>query len=314
MVAALRAFGSHEPDASVRNPDWLAERLLGPSERQLIEAHPVSAALSENYLKGRQNRDVAGMSNVLLIRTRFIDDYMDRALQSGAAQVVILGAGFDTRAYRFSDLLKDTLVFEVDYHSTQRLKKLRLEQALGAIPPHVRFVEIDFERNTLADALAAAGYKSGRKTFFIWEGVSMYLSEPSVRQTLRTMAEMSAAGSSLVMDFAGHAMIEVLREFPHIPQHKYTTAWGEPWIFGVPDRREREFFLDCGFQLRETLTFFGRDARRRYLTRADGTTLSIRREKPQGSLWTFARLMWILLTRGSKWYAVAELVRTSEQR
>jgi len=73
------------------------------------------------------------------------------------------------------------------------------------------------------------------------------------------------------MDFASQAMLELLEKFPHIPQHKYTTAWGEPWTFGVPDRREREFFLECGLQLRETVSFFRRDAAKRYLTRADGT-------------------------------------------
>jgi methyltransferase (TIGR00027 family) len=308
VVAALRAFGFREPDSSVRNPDWLAERLLGPAELQLITEHPVARALLEDYAKGRRNREVAGMSNLLLIRTRFIDEHMQRALADGAKQVVVLGAGFDTRAYRYADLLKDKTVFEVDYRSTQQLKKSRLEKVLGSIPSHVRFAEIDFQRDTLRDVLVAAGYNTDERTFFIWEGVSMYLSEQSVRETLRTIAEYSASGSSVVMDFAGRAMIEMLAKFPHIPQHRYTSAWGEPWIFGVPDTREREFFLECGLQLRETLSFFGRDAAKRYLTRADGTRLgSVRGGAPQRDFWTIARLLWMFFTRRSKWYAVAEL-------
>src|SRR5919198_44744 len=101
VVAALRAFGAREPDPAVRNPDWLAERLIGPDDLQLIREHPISQALRDDYHKGRENREVAGMSNLMLVRTRFIDDRMKRALDEGATQVVILGAGFDTRAYRF---------------------------------------------------------------------------------------------------------------------------------------------------------------------------------------------------------------------
>jgi methyltransferase (TIGR00027 family) len=309
VVAALRAYGAREPDPSVRNPDWLAERLLGPAQLQLITEHPIGGALQEDYEKGRQNREVAGMSNLLLIRTRFIDDHLQAALENGATQVVVLGAGFDTRAYRYADRLKGKKVFEVDYQSTQQIKKQRLEEALGSIPSHVQFAEIDFKRDTLRDVLRAAGYTPVEKTFFIWEGVSMYLSEQSVRETLRTIANYSAPGSSLVMDFASQAMLELLEKFPHIPQHKYTTAWGEPWTFGVPDRREREFFLECGLQLRETVSFFRRDAAKRYLTRADGTMIgSVRGGSPPGQYWTIVRLMWMFLTRRSDWYSVAELV------
>jgi methyltransferase (TIGR00027 family) len=309
VVAALRAYGSREPAPDVRNPDWLAERILGPAEIKLITEHPVAAALGENYDKGRSNSEVSGMSNLLLIRTRFIDDHMLRAIENGASQVVILGAGFDTRAYRFSSLLKDKTVFEVDSQQTQHVKKRRLKEVLGSIPSHVRFAEIDFKRNSLIDVLRNAGYRPGERTFFIWEGVSMYLPEQSVRETLQSVADNAAPGSGLVMDFANHALIELLRRFPRLPQHKYTTAWGEPWIFGLPDHREHEFFKECGLMLRELLGFFGRDAVRKYLTRPDGTTLgAVRGGLPPGDLWTVLRLIWMFFTSRSKWYAMAEAV------
>src|SRR4030095_13127203 len=81
VVAALRAFGAREPDAAVRNPDWLAERLISPAELQLIHEHPVSHAMTGDYEKGRQDIEVAGMQNLMLIRTRFIDEHVERALQ-----------------------------------------------------------------------------------------------------------------------------------------------------------------------------------------------------------------------------------------
>src|SRR6185369_7480324 len=134
-VAALRAFGAREPDPAVRNPDWLAERLVGQQQLALIKDHPVAAALQQDYREARRNREVSGMANLLLVRTRFIDDHLKRAIEGGSSQVVILGAGFDTRAYRFGDLLKNKLVIEVDYQSTQEIKRQRLKEAAISIPP-----------------------------------------------------------------------------------------------------------------------------------------------------------------------------------
>src|SRR5579872_4147356 len=104
VVAAARAFGAREPDERVRNPDSLAERLLGPEELDLIREHPIASALGEDYQQARRNPVVAGLSNFMLVRTRFIDDHLQAAIQNGATQLVILGAGFDTRPYRFRDL------------------------------------------------------------------------------------------------------------------------------------------------------------------------------------------------------------------
>jgi O-methyltransferase involved in polyketide biosynthesis len=121
--------------------------------------------------------------------------------------------------------------------------------------------------------ISSAGYRPSEKSFLIWEGVSMYLPEAAVRKTLRTIAKHSAPASTLVMDFAGRAMIDILEEFPNLPQHKYTTHWGEPWIFGLPDKQEREFFRECGLELCNVCSFFEAVAINRYLTRSDGTKL-----------------------------------------
>src|SRR5262245_9959743 len=106
LTSAARAFGSREPDASVRNPDWLADRLMGPAELALIADHPISAALDRGFQEGIENPDVFGFIWLMLVRTRYIDEMVERAVRAGATQLVILGAGFDTRAHRFGDMLK----------------------------------------------------------------------------------------------------------------------------------------------------------------------------------------------------------------
>ena len=306
MVAAARAFGAREPDASVRNPDHLAATFLGPDERRLIGEHPIAAALDEDYEQARQRSEVAGISNMMLVRTRYIDDRLERAIEAGATQFVILGAGFDTRAYRFGALLKDVQVFEVDYPSTQEFKKRRVAEVLGSMPPNVTFVEIDFKHEKLIDVLRAAGYQPGAKTFFIWEGVSMYLTGSAVRDTLRTIADSSGPGSSLAMDFAGEAIIDMMQKSPDNPMNRFSSGWGEPWTFGIPDGREKEFFRECGLELREIMTLFSRDAVKRYTTRANGKRLSPGRVP----LTTALRMMWWFvraIRTKSKWYALADL-------
>jgi methyltransferase (TIGR00027 family) len=259
----------------------------------------------------------------MLVRTRFIDERLERALNDGAAQVVILGAGFDTRAYRFQDLLAGTNVFEVDYHSTQELKKRRVQEALGSLPTNVVYVEIDFKREALLDVLHRGAYQPGEKTFFIWEGVSMYLPEASVRETLRAIASSAAPGSRVVMDFVGRISIEAFEKFPNHPQRELTDTWGEPWVFGLPDGRERRFFDECGLELCVFFPFTNRTVRP-YMMREDGTRLGPsrreamqaaareRRERPRSgsrlkSLWKALPFIWKMLARRATWYAVAEL-------
>ena len=308
LVAASRAFGSHESDSTVRNPDWMAERIIGPAELDLIRDHPIVDALKEDYDQARQRIEVAGSSNLMLIRTRFIDECLERAVRDGIRQLVILGAGFDTRAYRFETLLKEIRIIEVDSESTQKVKKQRVIAILGSLPTHVTYAAIDFKQQDLIDVLRTAGYDPAQKTFFVWEGVSMYLSEETVRRTLNLLAGHSAAGSSLVMDYAGRAFVDILEKQPNHPQHMYTTGWGEPWVFGVPDRGDEKFFAECGFQTRQVLGCFGPAVSKKYLTRKDGTRLD---RGGRGSLKMFVRMLPMILTlimHKSRGYALAELV------
>ncbi len=270
LTAAARALGSREPDASVRNPDWLADRLIGPAELQLIAEHPLSGALGRDFSEAVNDPDVFGFAWLMLVRTRFIDELLERALRNGASQVVILGAGFDTRAHRFAELLEGRRVIEVDYGATQEYKKARVAAALGAIPDHLTYAPIDFTTDTLAHVLFRAGYRPDEKTFYICEGVSMYVPEEGIRQTLRTVAEISAPGSSMMFEYMNRSGIEFSKTYP-TGVVKNARDWGEPFLFGVPDGRDREFFLETGLELGEALKIGSPESVKRYATCADGT-------------------------------------------
>jgi methyltransferase (TIGR00027 family) len=275
LVAAARAFGSRDPDAGVRNPDHLADTLIGPEEIALITDHPVSKGLSQDYAVASQDPHVAILTSLMIFRTRFIDAALERAVKNGASQIVLLGAGFDSRAHRFSDLLSHCRVIEVDAAPTQQYKQHRVAATIGAPPQNHTYLTVDFSKDNLADSLQAAGFLPGEKSFFIWEGVSMYLSEENIRKTLQIVASLSAPGSSLVLDYVNSHGINMSRLTPNGPG-TIPAQWGEPWIFGVPGTNGDEFFRELGFHPGTPLSLTSPEAMRQYAVRKDGTTYAQR--------------------------------------
>jgi len=279
-VAAGRAVGAREPDPSVRNPDYLAEKLLGDPATLTLD-HPAVRALSLPYDEAMQNVEVVNIVRAMLVRTRFIDDALERAVAGGAKQVAILGAGFDSHAYRCEQLLADVKVFEIDRAATQALKRQRVSDVLGTPPSNLTYVPIDFQREHLPDVLAWHGYDAGLRTFFILEGVTMYVPEDGVRATLRFVAS-HPPGSTIVFDFVYRPMIDMIAKADPATTPKAARPFlerflnlikDEPWVFGLPVGTEREFVGECGLELRELITIGGEDSLKRYVTTADGTQL-----------------------------------------
>jgi methyltransferase (TIGR00027 family) len=187
-------------------------------------------------------------------RVTFFDAAVDRHLAT-IAQFVILGAGFDTRAFR---LPKDARVqsFEVDAPKTQALKRAMLHKA-GIDTNGVTFVSADFERDDWLARLVAAGFDSGKPALFLWEGVMMYLDREAVESTLRKIAS-TAKGSIVAFDYFTTEVLE-----SRAPYMRYaragTSAAGEPLKFGIdstPPSRERlaELLRSCGLSLGEQRT------------------------------------------------------------
>jgi methyltransferase (TIGR00027 family) len=277
-VAAGRAVGSREPDPSVRNPDYLAEKLLGDPAALDVD-HPAVRALSLGYDDAMQNPEVIGIVRAMLIRTRFIDEALERAMAAGATQVAVLGAGFDSHAYRFRELLARAKVFEIDRPVTQALKRQRVLEVVDDPPENLTYVPIDFQREDLRDVLARHGYDTSRRTFFILEGVTMYVPEEVVRATFAFIAA-HPPGSSVVFDFVSRPMVDFLAKgnLDSIPeaarpgyQRFLDLLKDEPWVFGVPVDGERVFFEGTGLELREFFVIGGEESLKRYVTKADGT-------------------------------------------
>jgi methyltransferase (TIGR00027 family) len=133
-------------------------------------------------------------------RTRFAEDALTAAVARGVRQLVVLGAGLDTYAYR-TTLGQSLRIFEVDHPSTQAWKREQLTQTAIPVPRTLTFVPVDFERETLADGLATAGFDPTQQTFFTWLGVAPYLTERAVFSTLGFIASL-LGGAHVVFDYS----------------------------------------------------------------------------------------------------------------
>jgi len=235
-VTAARAVGAKDPDPQSRNPDYLAIKFLGPRERAVLPDVPMDALDLDFDSAIKVGFPVA----VMTYRTKRFDAALLDALQNGATQVVVLGAGFDSRAYRFQSQLGSVHVMEVDLGATQTYKKQRLSEILDAIPPNVSFVPMDFTKDNLLDQLRNAGYSEQQNTFFLWEGVTYYLPEAAVKDTLHFVRDHSASASRVAFDYFGASNSTV-----NNPNSLYA-RWGEPVLFGFPNDRAREYVQQEG--------------------------------------------------------------------
>ena len=180
----------------------------------------------------------------MVSRTRYIDEALEEALADGARQIVVLGAGFDSRAYRFRGRLGGVRFFEVDYGPTQECKRRRLQEIFGSLPTHVMYVALDFTRDELPTQLRKHGYSAKERTLFIWEGVTMYLPAAAIQSTLRTIRDHAAPGSTVVFDY-------LLRTHPAMNNPRsQQVVWGEPLIFGF-DGNATEFVRQEGLEVVE---------------------------------------------------------------
>jgi methyltransferase (TIGR00027 family) len=139
----------------------------------------------------------------IAIRSRIAEDALAAAMKRGVRQLVVLGAGLDTYAYR-APQSQNLRIFEVDHPATQAWKRQRLIEAAIPLPAALTFVPIDFERETLADGLAAAGFDSTQQTFFTWLGVVPYLTDEAIFATLGTIAGLPG-GAHVVFDYVNPA-------------------------------------------------------------------------------------------------------------
>jgi methyltransferase (TIGR00027 family) len=202
-----------------------------------------------------------GLGNVIG-RTCFIDRALGSALRDGVDQVVILGAGYDCRAFRLPELAA-VRTFEVDHPDTQTRKRRVLDQLGASSSGDLNFVPVDFDRDSLATAMATSGFVSGARNFFIWEGVTQYLLAESVEETMRFVADSSCAGSWIAFTYVDLGLVLGTKRFPGAGRlMALLRSSGEPFRFGIDPTQLDAFLKARGFEFADEAA--GAEYRDRY--------------------------------------------------
>ena len=160
--------------------------------------------------------------------------------------MVILGAGYDSRAFRFNALKEKARVFEIDHPDSQKIKKEKVRKIFGSLPEHVVYVPVDFNKEKLDEKLYESGYDKNLKTLFIWEGVTLYITAEAVDETLDFIVNNSGQGSSVIFDYAYESFIDGrMKEAEKVIKGQANI--GEPLTFGIEDGTIMEFLGERGF-------------------------------------------------------------------
>ena len=258
--------------------DPVAARLLRLPDERWRRSAPVRAERVRQELRRAgllPSRPAIGARRLraqLVVRARYAEDQLQAAIERGVTQYVVLAAGLDTFALRRTDLQGTLTVFEVDHPGTQADKRRRIESAGLDWPGNLELVPIDFEHQSLSEALHQSSFDDRSPAFFSWLGVTYYLTREAICQTLRCIAER-AAGSDLVLDYwRSQAPLSLSDRALLNATRMAVRAQAEPMLSFFEPHQLRELAAGSGLELVDDLS--ATMAGERYLAgRRDGLVL-----------------------------------------
>jgi methyltransferase (TIGR00027 family) len=246
-VSVFRALEAARSPAVRLFSDPYATELLTPGARRAFALcrlpllGPSLLAVADAFLYGQRA--------FVLARTSLIDSALEEALARGVEQVLILGAGYDSRAHRIRGIER-ARVFEVDHPATQASKRTLLDGVVGRLPGHIVFVPVDFNRDSLRDCLETTGFRVGGSCFVIWEGVTEYLDPAAVDATFRLLARTVAPGSEVAFTYLDRRLLDGSRSFRAGARHLAMMRWmAEPFTFGIDPADLGAYLAERGFAL-----------------------------------------------------------------
>jgi methyltransferase (TIGR00027 family) len=273
-MAALRAAATAERDPVLRGPDDLAARFVSARlEVQTLAKLPglrrLLRPLAERFLPGGYFYELA--------RVKHIDRILTAELEGGLEQLLILGAGYDSRPYRFAQELVGVRVFEVDLPSVSAVKRRKAARIRAEARSRVRYVEADLGRPTLADRLSAHGYRTDAATLVILSGVAPYLEEAAVHRLFEFVGAHTDPRTSIVFDYVYDEMVRGDDGFYGASDiRRRLETLGEPLEFGLPAGGAARWTERFGLTVASDV--HPADLAHRYLRRADG----VRAGEPYG--------------------------------
>ncbi len=237
-VAGVRAVEMARPEA---------DRIVSDPYAKALVPGGILFSLSLWIIKsGLYDRMAPGAIAFILGRERYIDDYVKACLKEGFDQVIILGAGFDTRALRIPGIER-TRVFEIDQPATQAVKLERLKKVIDPLPAHITFIPADLNTQELGEVLRSGGYDERGRTLFIWQGVIYFLQSEGVDGTLAFIAKHSKPGSAVIFDYIYNETLRDTTQGYGKALARAGKTSGEPYIFGIDRGQVGPFLTQRGF-------------------------------------------------------------------
>ncbi|WP_440947790.1 class I SAM-dependent methyltransferase [Methanosarcina sp. T3] len=250
-IALIRAGESRRPKDERICYDPYAIRFISPEILEFAARNP------EKYKAEieRLEQLFPGLANSAVARVRYFDDVVKASVDDGLEQLVILGAGYDTRAYRIEGL-KNIKVFEVDHPDTQRVKIEKVREVFGSLPGHVTYVPLDLEFDKLGQQLTECGYDRSEKTLFVMEGLVMYLRPETMDEILSFIAHNSGKGSAVIFDYGVFRSSDAGETAPEAGKNirNFTKKRGEPLKFLIRDGEVETFLSERGFSRIQNMT------------------------------------------------------------
>jgi methyltransferase (TIGR00027 family) len=244
LIALHRFAESRKPEDERICCDPYAVYFSNPETLAFAASNPEKTKEMSEYYE----RLFPGLGNSVRARVRYFDDFVKNSLEEGLKQLVILGAGYDTRAYRIEGLKGKVRVFEVDHPDTQSVKIEKIKKIFGYLPDHVTYVPVDFETENLGERLVSQGYDRLLKTLFLMEGLVMYIPPEAVDETLSFIVQNSGKESAILFDYYPESLVDGSCESEVGKNiHNYLVQSGEPLKFGIKEGMVEPFLTERGF-------------------------------------------------------------------
>lgn len=245
VMCLLRAASFKDKKECYAGPDNIAYVILPSFFKLLLKSRQLFKLFSRLYFS-------KGLYEYVIARTKHFDSVFAQALEQRFDQILIFGAGYDSRALRFNDLNRGTAIFELDSPVTQQEKQKVYQSKKLNIPNKLIFVPIDFNKEKLGDKIRQAGFIAGKKSLFLLEGVTMYLSKDAIEGTFRFIADVSGAESMLVFDFIfGGVLRKENKYYGEKGMYKRVAKVGEGWSFALEEEEVEGFLGKYGFALKD---------------------------------------------------------------
>lgn len=264
----LRAFGAMAPDATVRNPDFLARDFLADTRTFRLMLRLGSPAVFHACGRWAFERIGPGAYWTEIARVKHFDGVLLDEVSGGIPQVIVLGAGLDSRGYRFSQELSGVRYIEVDHPTVAAHKRERVKAIFGELPAHVTYLALDLTERDLDAALAEAGFEADAPVLVLWVGVSMYLPAEVVSSVLRWVAGQPER-SSIAFDYMDRRFFDDSSGFgASWRMRRLLELNGERLLYGLDPGSVPALMHDHGLTVKSHLC--PEEQQARYLCRENG--------------------------------------------